>query len=120
MDNKQEVLFEEYGNRGIIILNRPKFLNALTLSMVTKILAILRKWETEKSLIIIKTKGDKAFCAGGDIRSVNYLNYIIITLSSQCFFLQKINLLKNQVRLLILFLFTAVNVVNLHQIRKLF
>lgn len=67
---KSDVVFEEINNKGIVILNRPKALNALTLPMVVKIANTLKKWETEKSLVIIKATGDKAFCAGGDIRLV--------------------------------------------------
>lgn len=72
MNKLQAILFEEYGDKGMIILNRPKFLNALTLSMVKRVAAILRKWETEKSLVVITARGHKAFCVGGDIRFVIY------------------------------------------------
>lgn len=58
------------GNKGIIILNRPKALNALNLSMVEKIYPVLKKWESSKKLVIIEGAGDKAFCAGGDIKSI--------------------------------------------------
>lgn len=54
--------------KGLIILNRPKQLNALNLSMVKKINPKLRKWEAHKSLVIIKGAGGKAFCAGGDVK----------------------------------------------------
>lgn len=70
MTELDEVLFEEYFNAGIITLNRPNVLNALTLSMMMKIAANLKQWENEKSLVIIKANGSKAFCSGGDIRYV--------------------------------------------------
>uniref|UniRef100_A0A8B9KAN5 3-hydroxyisobutyryl-CoA hydrolase n=1 Tax=Astyanax mexicanus TaxID=7994 RepID=A0A8B9KAN5_ASTMX len=68
-----EVLFERVGNAGVIILNRPKALNALTLNMIRHIYPQLKKWESdsETSIVIIKGAGDKAFCAGGDIRALS-------------------------------------------------
>lgn len=72
----QDVIFEEKGNRnhliGIIILNRPGSLNALNHSMVNAISAALDRWDKDKDIkaVVIKGNGDKAFCAGGDIRQL--------------------------------------------------
>nr|XP_026489150.1 3-hydroxyisobutyryl-CoA hydrolase, mitochondrial [Vanessa tameamea] len=63
-----DVLFETINNAGIITLNRPKALNSLNTSMVSKLLPQLREWENSKNLVIIKGAGDKAFCAGGDVK----------------------------------------------------
>lgn len=38
--------------------------------MVEKIYPVLKKWESSKKLVIIEGAGDKAFCAGGDIKSI--------------------------------------------------
>ncbi|XP_039613830.1 3-hydroxyisobutyryl-CoA hydrolase, mitochondrial [Polypterus senegalus] len=67
-----EVLLQTSGCAGVITLNRPKALNALNLSMIRKIFPQLKKWEQDDqtSIVIIKGVGDKAFCAGGDIRAV--------------------------------------------------
>lgn len=65
-----DVLIENYDDKGVITLNRPKALNALNLSMVNKILPVLQKWEKEKLCVIVKGAGGKAFCAGGDVRAV--------------------------------------------------
>lgn len=54
----------------MIILNRPKALNAINLEMIRKIYKHLIKCETTKSLVIIKGTGEKSFCAGGDVRAV--------------------------------------------------
>ncbi|CAD1479163.1 unnamed protein product, partial [Heterotrigona itama] len=67
---QDDVLFKDIGDKGIIILNRPKALNALNLSMVEKIYPILKKWESSKRLVIIEGAGEKAFCAGGDVKSI--------------------------------------------------
>lgn len=69
----QEVLFENKGVAGVITLNRPQALNALNLNMVRLITAQLSLWEADKSLhrILIKGAGEKAYCAGGDIRALH-------------------------------------------------
>ncbi|CAK9795925.1 3-hydroxyisobutyryl-CoA hydrolase, mitochondrial [Anthophora plagiata] len=67
---EDDVLFKDIGNKGIIILNRTKALNALNLSMVEKIYPVLKKWESSKKLVIIEGAGEKAFCAGGDVKSL--------------------------------------------------
>ncbi|KAK7870075.1 hypothetical protein R5R35_011061 [Gryllus longicercus] len=65
-----DVLFQSAQDKGIIVLNRPKALNALNLSMCEKIFPVMKKWEKEKSMVIIKGAGEKAFCAGGDVRAI--------------------------------------------------
>jgi len=69
----EEVFFEVKGTLGLITLNRPKALNALTLSMVREIHPQLKKWENDSSVknVLIKAEGEKAFCAGGDIRALH-------------------------------------------------
>jgi enoyl-CoA hydratase len=65
-----EVLIKRRGCAGWITLNRPRALNALTLSMVRAIHAVLDSWEHDPSVarIVISGAGGRAFCAGGDIR----------------------------------------------------
>jgi enoyl-CoA hydratase len=65
-----EALIERRGRAGVIVLNRPKALNALTLNMVRLIAAALDEWEKDGALtrIILLGTGERAFCAGGDIR----------------------------------------------------
>jgi len=67
---ENEVLLQTVANKGIITLNRPKALNALNLSMIRKIYPTMKKWEHETSMVIIKGTGEKAFCAGGDVRDL--------------------------------------------------
>lgn len=38
--------------------------------MVQKIYSILKEWESSKKLVIIEGAGEKAFCAGGDVKSI--------------------------------------------------
>ncbi|KAF7245038.1 3-hydroxyisobutyryl-CoA hydrolase, mitochondrial [Varanus komodoensis] len=72
MDTSADVLLEKRGCAGVITMNRPKALNALNVTMVQQMYLQLKKWEQDPntSLIIIKGAGDKAFCAGGDIRVI--------------------------------------------------
>lgn len=64
------VLVNEVDSVGVITLNRPKALNAINLEMVQKIHEPLQRWQNSKSLVIIKGEGGKAFCAGGDVRTL--------------------------------------------------
>ncbi len=68
-----EVLFEKRGRAGIITLNRPKALNALTLAMVDAMHPQLEAWRTDDQveIVIVKGAGERAFCAGGDIRALH-------------------------------------------------
>ena len=67
-----EVLFNVENSFGIITLNRPKTLNALTMNMIEKMRQTFTDWMTNDDIkaVIIKGAGDRAFCAGGDVRAV--------------------------------------------------
>ena len=72
MSTEPDVLFERRGEAGIILLNRPKALNALSLDMVRRIHPQMRAWAEDAAVtrVILKAAGEKAFCAGGDIREL--------------------------------------------------
>ncbi len=55
-----------------ITLNRPKALNALTLDMAVTMTALLRSWaaDPEVGAILLDGAGERALCAGGDIRAL--------------------------------------------------
>jgi enoyl-CoA hydratase len=65
-----KALIERRGRAGVIVLNRPKALNALTLTMVRLIAAALDEWDEDGAVdrIVFLGSGERAFCAGGDIR----------------------------------------------------
>ncbi|KAK3908646.1 3-hydroxyisobutyryl-CoA hydrolase, mitochondrial [Frankliniella fusca] len=69
-DAEPEVLAQDVGNKGVLIFNRPKGLNALNLNMIQLTHDILSRWEKTKSLVISKGAGGKAYCAGGDVKSI--------------------------------------------------
>ncbi|WP_417666913.1 enoyl-CoA hydratase/isomerase family protein [Roseibium sp.] len=67
-----EILFEQRGHAGVVTLNRPKALNALNHPMVTALAKQLDDWASDDSIrhVVLTASGEKAFCAGGDIRKV--------------------------------------------------
>lgn len=72
MEDELEVLAEVRGGLGIVTLNRPAALNALTLKMVRELRRILDRWAGDSAVkaILLRGAGEKAFCAGGDIRAI--------------------------------------------------
>ena len=75
LPSSDEAICERIGSAGLITLNRPQALNALTLGMVRTIAAALDTWETDSAVtrVVIRGAGEKAFCAGGDIRRIHDL-----------------------------------------------
>ena len=69
---ESEVLLEKRGFAGVITLNRPKQLNALSHQMVRAIYPQMLDWKNDPSVtrVIVRGVGEKAFCAGGDIRAL--------------------------------------------------
>jgi enoyl-CoA hydratase len=67
-----EVFFAQEGQLGLITLNRPKALNALTLTMILSIQKQLSLWKQDEHIraVIVQAVPGAAFCAGGDIRSL--------------------------------------------------
>ncbi|WP_162917393.1 enoyl-CoA hydratase/isomerase family protein [Dongia deserti] len=67
-----DVLFEVADGVGKATLNRPQQMNALTLDMIRALDDKLVEWAADKSIraVMIYGAGDKAFCAGGDIRAL--------------------------------------------------
>ena len=67
-----DVLIEKRNGLGLITLNRPQALNAINLEMVRTMFTTLKTWEhdDEVKVVLVKGAGEKAFCAGGDIRTV--------------------------------------------------
>jgi enoyl-CoA hydratase len=68
----QEILFERRGTAGVVTLNRPHALNAVTLSMVRAFTRQLAEWHDDPSVtrVILTAAGGRAFSAGGDIRAL--------------------------------------------------
>ena len=60
------------GRIGCIRLNRPRALNALDLAMIRVVRSSLADWARSPSVhaVVIEGEGERAFCAGGDIRAI--------------------------------------------------
>jgi len=71
-----EVLSELLNHIAVITLNRPAALNALSFDMIVELRALLDSHAADPEVyaILIEGAGDKAFCAGGDIRAL-YQSY---------------------------------------------
>lgn len=65
----QDILTRMEGHAGIISLNRPSALHALTLDMVHAMTEALLKWRSSSDVkcVIIEHAEGRGFCAGGDI-----------------------------------------------------
>jgi enoyl-CoA hydratase len=67
-----DILFERRGAAGIVTLNRPQALNAVTHDMVRALARRLARWAADAAVtrVIIRAAGERAFSAGGDIRAL--------------------------------------------------
>ncbi len=65
------VLAKKHGAVGLLVLQRPQALNALTLGMVEALAAALEAWAVDDGVQVVAIRGEGArgFCAGGDIRA---------------------------------------------------
>lgn len=72
LEQDQEIVVSVADGVGRILLNRPKALNALTLDKIRVMDQTLRAWAEDDAVhcVVIEGAGDKAFCAGGDIRKL--------------------------------------------------
>jgi enoyl-CoA hydratase len=70
--NDDEILFDRRGGLASLTINRPQALNALTLANYRRIAPALAAWAADPSVhaVIVRGAGDRAFCAGGDVRAV--------------------------------------------------
>ena len=70
MAQDQDIICEIRGAAGVVILNRPKALNALSLGMVRELARALDAWENDPQVarVVVISTSEKAFSAGGDIR----------------------------------------------------
>ena len=67
-----DILFERRGAAGVVTLNRPQALNAVTHAMVIELAARLADWALDPAVtrVVIRAAGERAFSAGGDIRAL--------------------------------------------------
>jgi enoyl-CoA hydratase/carnithine racemase len=67
--SEPEILFDVKDGLGLITLNRPKALNALTHGMILEMEKVIPRWEKDPAIkaVVVRGAGDRAFCAGGDV-----------------------------------------------------
>lgn len=60
------------GHLGVIALNRPEAINALSLEMIDGITRALEQWaaDDEIRVVLFEGRGARGFCSGGDVRAV--------------------------------------------------
>ncbi|MGJ5033834.1 enoyl-CoA hydratase/isomerase family protein [Bradyrhizobium sp. HKCCYLRH3059] len=67
-----DLIVRREGSAGIIRLNRPKAINAMTLEMSMGIDAALDRFEGDPAvaIVVLEGAGERGLCAGGDIRGL--------------------------------------------------
>lgn len=67
-----EVLGEIRNHVAFVTLNRPSALNALSLEMILRLRSLFNEYSADPNVyaVLIRGAGEKAFCAGGDIRAL--------------------------------------------------
>lgn len=68
----QDILFARENHIGIVTLNRAQALNALTFPMIVALQQQLQAWQEDDAIhaVVVCAAGDRAFCAGGDVRAI--------------------------------------------------
>lgn len=71
-ENHEEIRFERRGRLGVVTLDRPSALNALSQEMVQRLSLQLVAWKDDPAVaaVLVKAVPGRAFCAGGDVRVV--------------------------------------------------
>jgi enoyl-CoA hydratase len=71
-DAEGDLIVRREGSAGIIRLNRPKAINAMTLEMSEGIDAALDRFEADPAVavVVLEGAGERGLCAGGDIRGL--------------------------------------------------
>jgi len=68
-----EIVAVIHAGVATVTLNRPSALNALSLGMLEALAGWLDAWERDERvrMVVLRGAGEKAFCAGGDIRALH-------------------------------------------------
>lgn len=68
----EDIIFTREQHVGVITLNRVQALNALTLPMILATQQQLHDWQNDAHIhaVVIQAAPGRAFCAGGDVRSL--------------------------------------------------
>ena len=71
-DSEGDLIVRREGSAGVVRLNRPKALNAMTLEMSIGIDAALDRFESDPAIavVLLEGAGERGLCAGGDVRGL--------------------------------------------------
>jgi enoyl-CoA hydratase len=85
------VIASREGRIGRILLNRPRALNALDLGMIRATTMALDGFRDDPAVhaVVLEGAGDRAFCAGGDIRAIRSYALAGDTASVEAFFAEE-------------------------------
>ncbi len=73
----ENILVETRGRVGLITLNRPKALNALSAGLVADLNHALGAFAKDDAIgAVVVTGSEKAFCAGADIKEVSGVDFV--------------------------------------------
>ena len=73
----ENILVETHGKVGVVILNRPKALNALSKALTRELAQALDAFEANEEIgAIVLTGSEKAFAAGADIKEMAAKSYM--------------------------------------------
>ena len=72
MSEGDEILLGREGGLATLVIKRPQALNALTLANYRRFAPALADWAADPSVhaVAVRGAGERAFCAGGDVRAV--------------------------------------------------
>lgn len=67
-----DTLARVVGRVGVLTLNKPNSINALSRAMIRRITETVTAWQDERAVevVLIRSSNKRGFCAGGDIRVV--------------------------------------------------
>jgi len=72
MSNNKDILFEKRGRCGLVTLNRPSVLNALSYGMIALIEERMIEWAGDADTygVVLEAAPGPAFCSGGDLKAL--------------------------------------------------
>ena len=71
-DESDDILSRIDNGTGYLTLNRPKAINSLNQSMVSRLRAVLTEWEQDSAIsaVVLAGAGERGLCAGGDVVAI--------------------------------------------------
>ena len=73
MSKNTDILFETKHRCGLVTLNRPKVLNAISYDMIAGMEEHYIEWAGDADIygVVLKSSGGRAFCSGGDLKALH-------------------------------------------------